>query len=246
MKEFKDILRELRLKAGLPQSQLAEQIYVSRSAIAKYENGLGLPCEETLERLCNLFQVQKADFFPPKEEALLVAKNRSIRKLKWTICAILAAIVIAVIAVCSVLIGTRPIPPGGNRTFTADHLPDSSLSDVVYCNVGSRKIASTLVYRSEDGKIVIPPEGCIWSTDGMVDVYMGYTHFDSLILYMVKGMIRIPYEDEQIDEWLSDPDYNPEIRLDAEVLRYAEEDYTFYLVNETDDNVILDEIVFYH
>ena len=148
MKEFKDILRELRLKAGLSQSQLAEQIYVSRSAIAKYENGLGLPCEETLERLCNLFQVQKADFFPPKEEALLVAKNRSIRKLKWTICAILAAIVIAVIAVCSVLIGTRPIPPGGNRTFTADHLPDSSLSDIVYCNVGSRKIASTLVYRS--------------------------------------------------------------------------------------------------
>ena len=63
---------------------------------------------------------------------------------------------------------------------------------------------------------------------------------------MVKGMIRIPYEDEQIDEWLSDPDYNPEIRLDAEVLRYAEEDYTFYLVNETDDDVILDEIVFYH
>jgi len=41
--EFKDRIRELRLERGLSQQALADAIYISRSAIAKWENGLGLP-----------------------------------------------------------------------------------------------------------------------------------------------------------------------------------------------------------
>ena len=46
---FKDKLRNLRVKVGLFQKALADAVHVSRSAIAKYENGGGKPSEETLK-----------------------------------------------------------------------------------------------------------------------------------------------------------------------------------------------------
>ena len=82
MKEFKDILRGLRIRSNLSQSELSQQVFLSRSAIAKYENGLDLPGKETLERFCTLFGVEKAYFFPPEPQELLIEKNRRIRRLK--------------------------------------------------------------------------------------------------------------------------------------------------------------------
>ena len=36
---FKDKLKELRMQKGISQYELAENLFVSRSAIAKWENG---------------------------------------------------------------------------------------------------------------------------------------------------------------------------------------------------------------
>lgn len=55
--EFKDKLRNLRIKVGLSQEALADIIHVSRSAIAKYENGGGKPSEETLKLIADYFKV---------------------------------------------------------------------------------------------------------------------------------------------------------------------------------------------
>lgn len=49
--EFKDKLRTLRTERGLSQQELADAIYVSRSAVAKWENGLGLPGRASMEAL---------------------------------------------------------------------------------------------------------------------------------------------------------------------------------------------------
>ena len=48
---FANKLKELRQKKGISQAKLAKDIYVSRSAIAKWENGLGIPSDESLELL---------------------------------------------------------------------------------------------------------------------------------------------------------------------------------------------------
>jgi transcriptional regulator with XRE-family HTH domain len=48
LKEFGQVLRELRKEKGITQETLGNIIHVSRSAIAKYENGLGLPSEEVI------------------------------------------------------------------------------------------------------------------------------------------------------------------------------------------------------
>lgn len=55
--EFKDKLKKLRIEAGLSQEALADAVYVSRSAIAKYENGGGRPSEETLKLIADYFKV---------------------------------------------------------------------------------------------------------------------------------------------------------------------------------------------
>ena len=44
--DFKDKLKKLRIENGLSQEALAEAVHISRSAIAKYENGNGNPSEE--------------------------------------------------------------------------------------------------------------------------------------------------------------------------------------------------------
>lgn len=55
--EFKDKLKKLRIEASLSQETLADAIHVSRSAIAKYENGGGKPSEETLKLIADYFKV---------------------------------------------------------------------------------------------------------------------------------------------------------------------------------------------
>ena len=55
--EFKENLKQLRLQNGLTQAQLAEKLFVSRSTVAKWENGLGLPNPESMATLENLFDI---------------------------------------------------------------------------------------------------------------------------------------------------------------------------------------------
>lgn len=57
--EFKDRLKALRQQNGLSQEALAKEIYVSRSAIAKWESGLGIPNDSNIKELCKYFRVEE-------------------------------------------------------------------------------------------------------------------------------------------------------------------------------------------
>ena len=59
--EFKEKLKKLRTENGLTQEALADAVHISRSAIAKYENGNGNPSEETLMALAIYFGVEVND-----------------------------------------------------------------------------------------------------------------------------------------------------------------------------------------
>lgn len=81
--EFSEKLKTLRRKKGVSQSQLAADIHISRSAVAKWENGLGLPNESSLEQLCIYFDVTAAELLPDQAgEQTLVSKNRIIAEQK--------------------------------------------------------------------------------------------------------------------------------------------------------------------
>lgn len=95
--QFNEKLKELRLKKGISQAELAEKIFVSRSAVAKWENGLGLPGDDSLNRLAEFFGVEREEFYSDKTtEAVIVDKNKTISKAhKWLIA--LGVICLAVI-----------------------------------------------------------------------------------------------------------------------------------------------------
>ena len=79
--QFNERLKELRLKKGISQAELAKAIFVSRSAVAKWENGLGLPSETSLNLLAEYFSISKEEFFADKQtETIIVSKNITIAK----------------------------------------------------------------------------------------------------------------------------------------------------------------------
>lgn len=76
--EFKDKLKQLRLEKKLSQQALADQLYVSRSAIAKWENGIGYPCQDSYDALISFFGVDPDYFQTEEPERIIVTKNKRI------------------------------------------------------------------------------------------------------------------------------------------------------------------------
>lgn len=78
--EFKENLKQLRMNKGLTQAQLAEKLFVSRSTVAKWENGLGLPNPESMAMIEKLFDIGISELSTEDPEKVIVKKNR---KLRW-------------------------------------------------------------------------------------------------------------------------------------------------------------------
>ena len=98
MKDFSVILKELRKEKNISQEELGIIVHVSRSSIAKYENGLGLPSEELIASLCSYFNVDKDYLFPKDNiEKVIVEKNKKIK---------MQMIIIIIIIVFSILIAS--------------------------------------------------------------------------------------------------------------------------------------------
>ncbi|MBQ7338692.1 MAG: helix-turn-helix transcriptional regulator [Clostridia bacterium] len=84
--EFSEKLKELRQQKGISQANLAAHIHISRSAVAKWENGLGLPGDESLRMLADYFNVTTDELIPNKScEEILVSKNKTIDHQKKVI-----------------------------------------------------------------------------------------------------------------------------------------------------------------
>ena len=92
--EFGKKLKKIRLEKGLSQQNLADRIFVSRSAVAKWENGLGLPSKASYEALTKIFDVP-SDFFKTEDpEKLVVEKNRRIKRRSFSLYAVFGAAIV--------------------------------------------------------------------------------------------------------------------------------------------------------
>ena len=72
--EFNEKLQELRKQKGLTQEELAEQLYVSRTAISKWESGRGYPNIESLKAIAKFFSVT-VDELLSSDEILTIAEE---------------------------------------------------------------------------------------------------------------------------------------------------------------------------
>ena len=79
--EFNEKLQELRKQKGLTQEELATSLYVSRTAISKWESGRGYPNIESLKAIAKFFSVT-VDELLSTDEVLTIAEEDSKRKEK--------------------------------------------------------------------------------------------------------------------------------------------------------------------
>ena len=79
--EFNEKLQELRKQKGLTQEELAESLYVSRTAISKWESGRGYPNIESLKEIAKFFGVT-IDELLSGDELLTIAEEDTKQKEK--------------------------------------------------------------------------------------------------------------------------------------------------------------------
>ena len=72
--EFHEKLQVLRKQKGITQEELAEALFVSRTAISKWESGRGYPNIDSLKAIATFFSVT-IDELLSSEEVLTIAEN---------------------------------------------------------------------------------------------------------------------------------------------------------------------------
>ena len=77
--ELNEKLQELRKQKGMTQEELAQSLYVSRTAISKWESGRGYPNIESLKAIAKFFSVT-VDELLSTDEVLMLAEENNKRK----------------------------------------------------------------------------------------------------------------------------------------------------------------------
>lgn len=103
--EFHEKLQELRKGRGLTQEELADALYVSRTAISKWETGRGYPSIDSLKELSNYFSVT-IDELLSSDKLLSIAERENKANLQ-NMCDVL----FGTIDVCSFILIVLPLYP---------------------------------------------------------------------------------------------------------------------------------------
>ncbi len=78
--EFNEKLQELRKSRSMTQEELAEALFVSRTAISKWESGKGYPSIDSLKEISKFFSVT-IDELLSSEELITAAKEENCTNL---------------------------------------------------------------------------------------------------------------------------------------------------------------------
>lgn len=89
--EFHEKLQELRKSRGLTQEELAEALFVSRTAISKWESRRGYPSIDSLKEISRYFAVSIDDLLSG-EQLITIAEKENRSNLN-TICDLLLGFV---------------------------------------------------------------------------------------------------------------------------------------------------------
>ncbi|WP_440895651.1 helix-turn-helix domain-containing protein [Amphibacillus sp. Q70] len=83
--EFNERLQQLRKEKEWTQEQLAEELYVSRTAISKWENGKGYPNIDSLKNLSRLFSISIDELLSGEELISLAEDENRTNMSRFTI-----------------------------------------------------------------------------------------------------------------------------------------------------------------
>ncbi len=114
--KFSEKLKKLRCERGISQAELAGALHVSRSAVAKWENGLGMPSKESITMIAEYFGISV-------EELLIKEEEKNPKKLseKDKRVIVRAAIISVSLAIVLTIIGIFIEPIGQIISFGGVH-----------------------------------------------------------------------------------------------------------------------------
>lgn len=109
--EFHEKLKQLRSSRSMTQEQLAQALFVSRTAISKWESGRGWPSIDSLKAISRYFSISIDDLICADEvlQAAQTDKEEALGRFRTQICAALDVLT-AVLLVLPVF-GNGPAPP---------------------------------------------------------------------------------------------------------------------------------------
>ena len=83
--ELSEKIQKLRRQQGLTQEQFAQLLFVSRTAVSKWETGRGVPSMESLQMIAKLFNIT-LDQLVRADEIIAVAKNENRQNINRFAC----------------------------------------------------------------------------------------------------------------------------------------------------------------
>ena len=101
--DFNKKLQELRKQRGLTQVELARELFVSRTAVSKWESGRGYPGIESLKQIAGFFSLTVDELLSPAEVLELAVKDGE-QKQKH-----LCDLVVGLLDVCMALLLFLPL-----------------------------------------------------------------------------------------------------------------------------------------
>ncbi len=108
--EFYEKLQELRKSRGLTQEELAEALYVSRTAVSKWESGRGYPSIDSLKEISSYFSVSIDELL--SGEKLLSIAERENKSNMQNLCDMLIGI-LDLLSVTLIVLPLYPNPIDG-------------------------------------------------------------------------------------------------------------------------------------
>ena len=103
--EFHEKLQELRKNRGITQEELAQALYVSRTAVSKWESGRGYPSIDSLKEISDFYSVT-IDELLSGDKLLSIAEKENKTNMR-NICDLLFGMV----DICSFLLIVLPLYP---------------------------------------------------------------------------------------------------------------------------------------
>ena len=142
--EFNEKLKELRSSRGLTQEELAEVLFVSRTAISKWESGRGYPSIDSLKEISTFFSVT-IDELLSGEKLLSIAKKENKSNIQ-SLCSIL----IGFIDLFHFLLIVLPLYPDSMKGYIASvnlfgYIETSIFNRMVYWGLFFLLMASGII-----------------------------------------------------------------------------------------------------
>ena len=103
--EFYEKLQELRKSKGMTQEELAEALYVSRTAISKWESGRGYPSIDSLKEIARYFAVSIDDLLTGESVLFIAEKEHKSNIIN------LCDLLFGIVDICSFLLIVLPLYP---------------------------------------------------------------------------------------------------------------------------------------